>query len=84
MLEVPVPDLALVALSPDGRRLFTAAPGERPIRAYDVGSGRLLGTARSAATRARSASDLEVSPDGSTLAVAAGSSVRLLDTDHPD
>lgn len=81
VLEVPVPDLALVALSPDGRRLFTAAPGERPIRAYDVSSGRLLGTARSAAVRVRSASDLEVSPDGSTLAVAAGSSVRLLDTD---
>ena len=51
VLEVPVPDLGIVALSPDGRRLFTAAPGERPIRAYDVGSGRLLGTARSAATR---------------------------------
>ena len=39
---VPVPDGASAALSPDGRRLFTASTRERSVRVYDVDTGWLV------------------------------------------
>ena len=80
VFEAPLPDAAVAALSPDGRRVFTATTGQRPLRVYDVASGRLLRTTSSAAVSTDGASDLAVSPDGSTLAVGAGDRVLLLDT----
>ena len=47
VFEVPMPDWALAALSPDGRRVFIATTGKRPLRCYDVASGRLLHSTRS-------------------------------------
>ncbi len=75
VLEVAVPDESVAALSPDGRRVFTATDGPGALRVYDVASGDLLRS-----TRTEGASDLAVSPDGSTLAVGSGDQVLLFDT----
>ena len=75
IFEVAVPDGGVAALSPDGRRLFTATDGKGRLNVYDVASGRLLRS-----TRLDGASDLAVSPDGSTLAVGVRDRVLLLDT----
>ena len=74
VFEVAVSDPAVAALSPDGRRVFTGINGQGRLSVYDVGSGRLLRS-----TRSDGASDLAVSPDGSTLAVGASDGVLLLD-----
>jgi WD40 repeat protein len=80
VFEAAVPDEAIVALSPDGRRVFTATLRERTLRVYDVDTGRLLLSAEPTFLGSYGVSDLEVSPDGSTLAVGAGDKVHLLDT----
>ena len=86
-----VPDFGTAALSPDGRLLYLLVPGVRPLRAYDVGSGRLVRSTDTAPLRKvgaqlgapepgdRPAGVLDVSPDGATLAVATGSRVRRFD-----
>jgi WD40 repeat protein/DNA-binding SARP family transcriptional activator len=81
VFTVALPELALAALSPDGRRLFTATTGEHSVRAYDVDSGRLLrwtGPGLGTPPGLKGAADL--SPDGSTFAIAAGNRIRRLDT----
>ena len=76
-----VPNRGATALSPDGRRLYVAVAGERALRVYDVDSGRLVRSAQEPRlTRSGGANSIEVSPDGATLAVAAGSRVMLFDT----
>ena len=80
VFEAAVPDEAIAALSPDGRRVFTATLRERTLRVYDVDTGRLLRSAEPPTLGSSGVSDLEVSPDGSTLAVGAGDRVHLLDT----
>jgi len=79
VFEVALPDEALATLSPDGRLVFTATKGEQPLRVYDVASGRELGSSPSPVVGSEGATDLEVSPDGSTLAVGARGQVLLLD-----
>lgn len=81
VFEVAAPDEALAALSPDGGRVFTAQKGEpTPLRVYDVASGRLLRSTRSPVNGGAGVSALDVSPDGSALAVGAGGRILLLDT----
>nr|MBA2769726.1 WD40 repeat domain-containing protein [Sporichthyaceae bacterium] len=81
VFEVVAPDEALAALSPDGRRVFTAQNDKpTPLRVYDVASGSLLRSTRPPVLGSAGVSALDVSPDGSTLAVGAGDRVILLDT----
>ena len=80
VFEKRVPDFATTALSPDGRRLYLVAPGERPLRVYHVDSGRLVTSTEAAQLTKVDESVMDVSPDGSTLAVANGSEVLRFDT----
>ncbi len=80
LVRIAVPDGSLVALSPDGRRVYTVQADEpTPLRVHDVASGRLLRTSGSPLNGGAGVSALDVSPDGSTLAVGAGDRVLLLD-----
>ena len=86
-----VPDFATTALSPDGRLLYLLVPGDRPLRVYDVGTGRLVRSTDTAPLRKAGAQAsavvpgdrppnlLDVGPDGSALAVATGSQVLRFD-----
>jgi DNA-binding SARP family transcriptional activator/WD40 repeat protein len=83
VFTVTVPDYPVLNLSPDGRRLYVALTGDdldRPIRVYDVDSGRLLASARSKVLDEIGAFAGDLSPDGSTLAVATASKVIRYDT----
>ena len=78
VFRVELPEHPILKLSPDGKRLYVAVTDlnpDRPIRVYDVDSGRLIDSIESASFEA--IGDLApgaLSPDGSTLAVATGSS----------
>jgi len=88
LLRVDVPGTAAHAgihdavLSPDGKRLYVVASERAWLRAYDVGSGDLVGVlpAPSQPGRDRSGTSLRVSPDGRVLMANDGSDVVLLDT----
>lgn len=63
-----------VALSPDGRLVYLGSPDEgSPLSAYDVATGELVGSAPIGAEV------LDVSPDGTRLAVGDGADIRLVD-----
>ena len=78
LFRADVPEYATVALNADGSRLYAAMTGPRPLRVYDVGSGRLLLARRSAAVSDLGA-HVDLSPDGSTLAVTTRDRVMRLD-----
>jgi WD40 repeat protein/DNA-binding SARP family transcriptional activator len=79
VFKMNLPDGPHAALSPDGRLVYTAST-DRDLRVYDVDSGRLVRRLESGRiTRSIAKGGLEVSPDGSTLAVASGNRVLLLD-----
>ncbi len=80
VFTIRLPASAQSALSPDGDRLYVATPGDRPLRVYDVPSGRLFALARDPAIADGNAQAVDVSPDGSTLAVAVGNRVHRYDT----
>ena len=78
VFRAKVPDYRILSLSPDGRRLYVALTGEdrdRPIRVYDVDSGRLVSSTRSDILDEIGAFAADLSPDGSTFAVATASEV---------
>jgi WD40 repeat protein len=80
VLTVNLPDAPHAALSPNGRLVYTAST-DHTLRVYDVDSGRLLQRLKSGRiTGSIDKGGLEVSPDGSTLAVASGNQVLRLDT----
>jgi WD40 repeat protein/DNA-binding SARP family transcriptional activator/class 3 adenylate cyclase len=62
-----------VALSPDGRLLYVGAADPASVSVYQVANGQRLRSARV------SGDLLEISPDGSLLAVADGNEIVLLD-----
>jgi WD40 repeat protein len=64
---------AVLALSPDGNRLYAGTTRPPSLTMYDLGTG---GSVRSTVV---SSGALQLSPDGSTLAVASGNDVALLD-----
>jgi len=81
---VKVPVYPTLKLSPDGKRLYVAVKGvnpERPIQVFDVDSGRQIDSAGSASLTVNGDRAGALSPDGSTLAVAAGSTVLRVDTE---
>jgi WD40 repeat protein/DNA-binding SARP family transcriptional activator len=69
---------AVASLSPDGRLLYAALPGRRPLRVYDVASGKLVRWARNTKV-AQTGPLVDTSPDGSTFAVAAGDRIFRYD-----
>jgi len=81
VFTVRLPAFAMSSLSPDGNRLYVATRGERPLRVYDVASGDLLASAGSPLIARHGATAVDLSPDGSTLAVAVQNRVHRYDTD---
>jgi WD40 repeat protein len=75
-----LPRFAHAVLSPDGNRLYVAVRGDAPLRVYDVGSGRLLASARDPIIAAAGATAIDISPDGTSLAVATRDRVLRFDT----
>jgi WD40 repeat protein len=75
-----------VALSPDGSRLYVWQNSDAggPLRAYNVADGRLThqtDTARSTNDMGQgSPNEMEISPDGATLALASRGDLVLIDT----
>jgi WD40 repeat protein/DNA-binding SARP family transcriptional activator len=69
-------------LTPDGQRLFLVAERGAWLRAYDVGSGDLVGaiSAELNPARDRSRTTLRVSHDGRTLIASDGADVVVVDT----
>ena len=80
VFTVRLPAFAQSALSPDGDRLYVATRGDRPIRVYDVASGDLVATAGSPLIARHGAAAVDLSPDGSTFAVAVRDRVIRYDT----
>lgn len=81
-LRVKLPaEYPILKLSPDGKRLYVVADDpDRPIGVYDVDSGRLIASRESAALETVGDFAGALSPDGSTLALGAGSRALLVDT----
>ena len=80
VFSIRLPPFAHVALSPRGDRLYVATRSDRPLRVYDVDSGRLIASGRDQHVAAYGASSTALSPDGSTLAVATRDRVIRFDT----
>jgi DNA-binding SARP family transcriptional activator/WD40 repeat protein len=84
VFRVRLPESPTLELSPDGRKLYVAVTGldpDRPIRVYDVDTGRLLDALESSSFEAiGGGAPGALSPDGSTFAVPTGSEVRRVDT----
>src|SRR4029079_18799802 len=78
IFRADVPEYATVALNADGSRLYAAMSGPRPLRVYDVDSGRLL-VARRSSVVSKQGAHVDLSPDGSTIAVTARDRVLRLD-----
>jgi WD40 repeat protein len=74
-----VPDNANVALSPNGGRVYVAMRGHPSVRAFDVESGRLLAQADDPRLAEQDPAGLDVSPDGSTVAVTSEDRILRLD-----
>ena len=69
-----------VALSPDGQSVYAVVRDSRRVREYDVDTGRLVHSSSPPLLSGTEAQAVEVSPDGSTLAVATPSQIVQLDT----
>jgi DNA-binding SARP family transcriptional activator/WD40 repeat protein len=80
VFKVNMPDLPQAALSPDGRLVYTATIGPRSVRVFDVDSGRLLQWTGSGLIKQPLKGAVDVSPDGSSLAVATGNRILRFDT----
>jgi DNA-binding SARP family transcriptional activator/WD40 repeat protein len=83
IFRVKLPEYQELELSPDGRLLYVALTGDdrdRPIRVYDIDSGRLLRSTGSRILNEIGAFAADLSPDGSTFAVATASEVYRYDT----
>jgi len=80
IFAVTVPESAAVALDAHGERLYAAMGGNQPVRAYDVNSGSLLASAADLDLALGQTSGLDVSPDGSTVAVTSEDRVLRLDS----
>jgi len=75
VFTVRLPAFTQSALSPDGDRLYVATRGHRPVRVYDPDSGRLVAWTHSPLVARLGANGVDISPDGSTLALAASDRV---------
>lgn len=80
VFRVRLPAYSQSALSPDGDLLYVATRGARPLRVYDVATGRLVRSAVSPLVASSGARAVDLSPDGSTIAVAVRARVLRYDT----
>ena len=80
LLRVPMREYAQIALDRDGSRLFAAVNSAKPLRVYDVDTGRLVRSAVPPLVRRTQPGDLELSPDGTTLAVSVEDRVLRFDS----
>ena len=80
VFALTVPEYAAVALDPDGSRVYLANRGRHSVRAYDVDSGRLLASADDLRLTEQDLGGLDVSPDGSTVAVTSEDRILRLDS----
>ncbi|GAA3653498.1 hypothetical protein GCM10022237_11670 [Nocardioides ginsengisoli] len=76
---VDVPEYALLDLDADGSRLVVVSAGRRPLRTYDVDSGRLVAVAAVPLPAKQDATGIDISPDGATIAVGTGARVLQYD-----
>ncbi len=79
VFRLRLPEFSQVALSPGGDRVYVATRRARPLRVYDVDTGRLVASGRDQLVTAYGASSTALSPDGSTLAVATRDRVICFD-----
>jgi DNA-binding SARP family transcriptional activator/WD40 repeat protein len=77
---VTVPEYAAIALSPRGSRLYIAIKGKHSVRAFDVDSGRLLASNDDLLLTAQDPGGIDVSPDGSTVAITSEDRILRLDS----
>jgi WD40 repeat protein len=75
-----VPEYAGIALSPDGELIYIETKGSRSVRAYDVDTGRMLASADHLALPQQDVGGIDVSPDGSTVAITSRDRVLRLDS----
>jgi DNA-binding SARP family transcriptional activator/WD40 repeat protein len=80
VFSLTVPEAAQVALSPDGGHVYVAMRGNDSVRAYDVDSGRPLASADDLLLEEQQPGGLDVSPDGSTVAITSGDRILRLDS----
>ncbi|QIX26437.1 hypothetical protein ncot_07345 [Nocardioides sp. JQ2195] len=80
IFELRVPEFASVALTPDGRTLYVARNGRGSVRAFDVDSGALAASAKHLHLTIEALGGLDVSPDGSTVALVSGDRIVRLDS----
>ena len=80
VFSINLPQYSHVALSTRGNRLYVVTKSDPNVREYAVGSGRLIASGRDRYLAAHGPSAVALSPDGSTLAVAADDRVIRYDT----
>jgi DNA-binding SARP family transcriptional activator/WD40 repeat protein len=80
IFRAPMPGAATVALSHDGSRLYAAMGGKDPLRVYDVDSGRLLVAAEHPLV-AEQGGGIDISPNGTTIAVTTRDRVLRFDAE---
>lgn len=74
---IPVPSPRRLTVSPDGRRVYTAAPGADSVAVIDTAVNSALGSPISVG---QSPSDVVVSPDGRQIYVAGSVGLSVVDT----
>jgi WD40 repeat protein len=80
LFELTVPVYAAIALNADGSRVYLAGKGRHSVQAYDVDSGRRLATADDLLLEEQALGGIDVSPDGSTVALTNGDRILRLDS----
>jgi len=78
VLDLRMREYAQIALSPDGSRLYVYRNDPRPLRVFDVESGRLLRAVTALPMRS-DAGSIDASPDGTQIAVSSGDVIQRYD-----
>jgi WD40 repeat protein len=78
VLDLRMREYAKIALSPDGSRLYVYRDDPRPLRVFDVDSGRLLRAVTALPMRSDGGS-IDASPDGTQIAVSSGDLIQRYD-----
>jgi WD40 repeat protein/DNA-binding SARP family transcriptional activator len=79
IFRAAVPEYASIALGADGTRVYVAMKDPTPLRVYDVDSGRLLEAGENHVVAQAGVGGLDLSPDGSLLAVSTRDQILRFD-----